>query len=214
MEAYLAYGGLTWDDVKMVKVSYSDQGDAFKSGKLDAVIFNPFGSAMYELESALDFTWLDLKDYTPEQFERVSEIAPTVVIAPFTGGAGMEDGEEVSAISYPTPLIAYADQDKNEIYGLVTAINEQFDKYKDTTITLKDFDLVGSLTAPTAIPFHEGTIEYLKEQDAWTAEAEAKNNQLLERQKQLEKGWKSFIETADANNLEEEWLKWKAENIK
>lgn len=211
MEAYLAYAGLTYDDVKTEQFSYSDQADAFKSGKIDAIIMNPYGSAMFELESAVDFKWLNLD---PARIDQVNKVASTVVIAPFTDGAGMKDGEEVYAISYPTPLIAYSSEDVNEIYELVKAINDQYDKYKDTTITLKDFNIEKSLIAPTAVPFHEGTIKYLKEQNLWTDEAEKKNNLLLERQKQLQENWKVFIEQASEDNIQEEWLKWKAENIK
>lgn len=213
IEGYLAFGGLTTDDVKQTRLSYGEQVDAFKTRKIDAIFFNPYGSGVFELESSVDFKWIDLSNGTEEQNKRVAEVAPTVVIAPFTKGAGMKEGESVSALSYPTPLVAYENKSEDFIYQLVSMINEQYDSYKDITMTLKDFNIDKSLISPTAIPFHEGTIKFLKEKNLWTAEAESKNKKLLAKEAELEKNWSEFIKTNPGDAIKEKWQKWKKEHM-
>lgn len=214
MEAYLAYAGLTWDDVEPVKVSYSDQGNAFKSGQIEAILFNVFGSPMYELESTVKFKWLDLTDDSAETAARVAEVAPSVKIEPFVDGAGMKDGEVIHGISYSTPITAYSDKSADEVYALVKAIDEQYDTYKDVTISLKDASLELVLLEPLVVPFHEGAVKYYKEKNVWTEEAEQKNNELIERQAQLQSLWKDFSATAKGDQWHDEWVKYKAENLK
>lgn len=213
MEAYLAYGGLTWDDVEEVRVSYSDQADAFQSGQMDAIIFNVYGSPMYELESAVDYVWLDLTDDSPETLERVAEVAPSVTIDPFTDGAGMEEGEVIHGVSYSTPITTYADKSVDEVYALVKALDEQYDNYKDVTISLRDASLDLVLTEPLVVPFHEGSIKYFEEKGLWTEEAEARNQELIERQEKLQTLWQEFMETAEGDDLHDEWNAYKEQNL-
>lgn len=213
MEAYLAYGGLTWDDVEEVKVSYSDQANAFKSGQIDAILFNVYGSPMYELESAVKFKWLNLDDQSPEVLERVAEAAPSVTIAPIKNAAGMEEGEEIFFIQYSVPVISYADKNAEEVYELVKAFDEQYDNYKDVTVSLGDSSLEDVMKKPLIVPFHEGAIKYYKEKGVWSEEDDAKNDELIHRQEQLKTLWGDFIQTAEGENLHEEWNEFKAEKL-
>ncbi|WP_194841511.1 TAXI family TRAP transporter solute-binding subunit [Sporosarcina obsidiansis] len=214
MEAYLAYGGLTWDDVKPVKVSYSDQGNAFKSGQIEAILFNVFGSPMFELESAVKFKWLDLTDDSAETIARVAEVAPSVKIEPFEKGAGMKEGEVVHGISYSTPITAYSDKSEDDVYELVKAIDEQYDSYKDVTTSLKDASIEKVLLEPLVVPFHEGAIKYYKEKGVWTEEADQKNNELLERADKLKELWSEFTPNAKGEQWNDEWVKYKKDNLK
>ena len=214
MEAYLAYGGLTWDDVKPVKVSYSDQGNAFKSGQIEAILFNVFGSPMYELESSTKFKWLDLTDDSDETIARVTKVSPSVKIEPFENAAGMKEGEVIHGISYSTPIVAYNDKSADEVYELVKAIDEQYDSYKDITISLKDASIEKVLLEPLVAPFHEGAVKYYKEKDVWTEQAEEKNNELIERQAKLQELWAEFAPNAKGEQWNDEWKKYKEENMK
>lgn len=214
MEAYLAYGGLTWEDVDAVKVSYSDQANAFKSGQIEAILFNVFGSPMYELENTTKFKWLDLTDDSEETIARVAEVAPSVKIEPFEEAAGMKKGEVIHGITYSTPITAYSDKSADEVYALVKAIDEQYDAYKDVTISLKDSSLEKVLLEPLVVPFHEGAIKYYKEKDVWTDEAEQANNDLIERQEKLQTLWKEFSKTVKGDQLHEEWSEYKKEHLK
>jgi TRAP transporter TAXI family solute receptor len=54
MEAFLNYGGLTWDDVEPVPLAYGEQIAALESGQIDALYQNVVGSNIEELASSTD----------------------------------------------------------------------------------------------------------------------------------------------------------------
>lgn len=214
MEAYLAYGGLTWNDVDAIDISYSDQANAFKAGQFDAIIMGPYGSALYEIENAVDIKWVSLDPNNKEGVENIKKIAPQVVVAPFSKAAGMEEGEEVYGISYPSPFVTRADVDADTVYNLVVAIDSQYDKFKNTTLSLSDYNLENVLKDPLVVPFHEGVVRYFKEKNVWSDEKEKKNNELIERQKKLQEGWKTTLNSSSDANFTENWLKWRKDNMK
>lgn len=213
LTAMLAYGGLTWDDVEPVDVSYGDQPDAVKSGQLDVLFQQVYGASLYELESAFPVRWLSMDDDSTERVEAAAEIAPYAVIGDFTGAPGQEEGELARAMMYTVPLIAYASTSESVVYETVKAIHENYDVYKDSTATTRAWSLDEANIVPTTVPFHAGTIKFLKENDAWSDEAAEKNQQLTERGQEMRAGWTDFIGSADKSNLAEEWASWKADNL-
>lgn len=211
MLAYLAYADLTYDDVELIDLAYSEQQEAFENNQIDAILFNPFGSVMSEIESKVDYKWLDLDSDSDERWDRVNEISPTVRQGVLKDAAGMEDGEELISIIYSVPYITYADYSEDEVYELVKGFDEQFENYKDATNVLYNHDIDEVLHEPLVVPFHEGQIKYLKENDLWTEEAEEKNNELIERQEKLQEGWNSM--DLDDDELKQNWEEWKKKNF-
>lgn len=213
LEAYLAYGGLTWDDVEPVDVSYSDQTEALETGRLDVLFSSAYGSNLEELASTVDVEWLSMEDDSPEKMAAVNELAPMVTIGEFSGAPGMEEGESAKNFAYTVPISTYAGTDEQRVYDLVKAMDENFDRYENTTPSAGEFALDEVLTEPLVVPFHPGTVRYLEEQGMWTEEAEQKNNELVERQGKLQDGWNAFIGPADKDNIAQEWTAWKEENL-
>ncbi|WP_035780123.1 TAXI family TRAP transporter solute-binding subunit [Arthrobacter sp. H14] len=213
LEAYLAYGGLTWEDVKPVDMSYSDQTEALETGRIDVLFSSAYGSNLEELASKVDVDWMSMDKKSPERMKRVHELAPMVTVGEFSGAPGMEEGESAKNFAYTVPISTYADTDSQTVYELVKAIDENYDRYKNTTPSVSEFALDEVLHKPQVVPFHKGTVRYLKEKGLWTDEAERKNNRLIERQSQLQAGWDEFIKTADKDNLAQEWIAWKEENL-
>ncbi|MGJ9404585.1 TAXI family TRAP transporter solute-binding subunit [Arthrobacter sp. KK5.5] len=213
LEAYLAYGGLTWDDVVPVDLSYSDQTEALDAGRLDVLFSSAYGSNLEELASTVDVDWLSMEDDSPAKLAAVHEIAPMVTIGEFSGAPGMEEGESAKNFAYTVPLSAYAKTEPQAVYDLVKAMDENFDRYRSTTPATSEFALDKVLHEPLVVPFHEGTVRYLREQGLWTEKAERKNRDLIQRQVTLRAGWDSFVKTADEDNLAREWTAWKDENL-
>lgn len=211
--AMLAYAGLTWDDVEPVEVAYGDQPNAVKSGQIDVLYQQVYGASLYELESAFPVRWLSMDDESPEKIEAVNEIAPSVEIGEFSGAPGQEEGESQKGFIYTLPLITYAETDESVVYETAKAIQDNYDDYKDTTATTKDWSIEAAFTSPTEVPYHPGTVKFLEENGAWSDEAETKNQELIERGEKLRSGWEEFIETADKGNLAEEWADWKQQNV-
>ena len=213
LTAMLAYGGLTWDDVKPVEISYSEQADAVKSGQLDVLFQQVYGASLYELESAFPVRWLSMDDDSPEKVGAVAENAPYAAIGDFTGAAGQKDGESARGLIYTLPLITYADASESAVYETAKAIQDSYDKFKDSTATTENWGLEQANTVPTTVPFHAGTVKFLKENNAWSDEADKKNRALIERGEKLRSGWEGFIGSADKENLADEWASWKETNL-
>ncbi len=214
LEAFLAYGGLTWDDVKVVEVGYSDQPGALQNGKIDVLFQQVYGASLYELESAFPVRWLSMDDTSAEKVAAVEEIAPSVEIGEFTDAPGLEDGESAKGMMYTVPVVAYEDADADEIEAIVAAINDNYDSYKDATATTTAWNLDQVQAGPREVPFHEGLIAYLEANDAWSDEAAAQQEALVERADQLDDAWDEFVETEGADdNVHDAWVAWKNKNL-
>jgi TRAP transporter TAXI family solute receptor len=206
-EALMAYGGVTWDDVTAVDMSYGDQPEALKNGQIDAVFHQVYGSSLFELEATFDVTEPD-----GEAADRVKEIAPSVDIKPFSNGPGQEEGEETYSINYALPMATYSESSADEVYALVSAIHDNFDAYKDVTQTTPGWSIDEAQIEPTEVPFHEGLVRFLDEQGVWTEEAAAKNDELIARGEALRSGWEEYVAQADEIS-HEDWNAWKDENL-
>src|SRR3546814_8746083 len=71
---------------------------------------------------------------------------------------------------------------------MAKAMVDQFPKYKDSAPGIAGFAL-DRQNFTWVIPYHEGAIRYFKEKGKWSAEAQAHNDKLVERQEVLTKAW-------------------------
>lgn len=211
-EALLAYGGLTWDDVEPVDISYGDQADGLQNGQIDAVYQQVYGSSLFELEATMDVQWIDLSETEGEKADAAEEVAPSTYIDSFTNGPGQEEGQEDNALYYSVPVISKTSTPADTVYALVSALHDDFDAYKDVTQTTSGWSIDEAQLVPTEVPFHEGLVRFLDEQGEWTEEAEEKNNELIERGEALRAGWDEYVEQTDEID-HESWNAWKDENI-
>ncbi|WP_029090516.1 TAXI family TRAP transporter solute-binding subunit [Brevibacterium album] len=214
MTAFLAYAGLTWDDVEAVDISYGDQADGLRNGQIDVVYQQVYGSSLYELDSQHDVQWLDLDAGDEEAVERMIEVAPSTYVDTFTGGPAQAEGEETEALFYTVPVITYADTSVEAVHDLATQLHENFDAYKDVTPTTDGWGIDAIQSEPTQVPFHDGLVQFLDEQGVWTEEAEARNQELIERQEQLQAEWDAYLEATEESEVgHESWIEWKDENL-
>lgn len=211
-EAILAYGGLTWDDVTPVDISYGDQADGLKNGQIDAVYQQVYGSSLFELEATTKVKWLDLSTTDGPEADAVKEVAPSTYLDTFSNGPGQEDGEEDYAVYYSVPMITKTETSADTVHAVVTALNDGFESYKDVTQTTPGWNIDQAQLVPTEVPFHEGLVRYLEEQGKWTDEAEQKNNELIERGEQLRSAWDEYVEQADTID-HDSWNEWKNEHV-
>jgi TRAP transporter TAXI family solute receptor len=215
IDAYLAYGGLTRDDVQSVNVAYGEQTEALKQGKIDAQYQQVYGSVIYELESQMDISWIDLDPDDTEAVDRLHELAPSVNVLPFEDAPAQEEGESTNGFVYSLPITAYDDVSEDEVYALVDSIARTYPKYENATINMPRWDPELVEDTPREVPYHPGLIRWLKEHDRWTEEAQAKQDELVERGERLDEEWAAFMETAGDYSDEEmlpAWIEWRAEH--
>jgi hypothetical protein len=107
----------------------------------------------------------------------------------------------------------YLWQDEELVYEIAKFLGESYDEYKDKQSILEQWSLeaLRSYIDRAVIPFHSGTIKYLKEKGIWTAEDDTWNEGQLELMDRYEEAWEAATEEALSNNIKierdnEEWL--------
>lgn len=193
-EAFLAYGGLTWDDVEVVEFGgYGDTWRALVAGNVDATYASSTVGTAYELESGpLGIFWPAIDPENAEGVARMQDEAPYLRPHLATEGAGIDPAKGIYLATYPYPvLVAMAGQDEDLVYQQTRAVVEQYDAFKGAApgadgwaLTSQDFQWL--------VPFHNGAIRYFREIGVWSDEAQAHNEQLVTRQDVLAKAWQEL----------------------
>lgn len=209
----LTAAGLTDKDVTMVPIDYGEQADALKSGKIDILFQQVYGSSLFELESTVDVRWVEFRKDDQALQQAIDDLSPSLMLGDFTGAPGQKEGESNVGYVYTVPVISYAETDDETVSIFVNAIIDSYDAYKDSTRTTADWSLETAVLVPQQVPFHDGLVKVLKERDLWTAEAQLKQDELLAREPKLNEGWKIVTEeVTDDRELADVWSKWKEDN--
>ena len=190
MEAYLAYGGLTWDDVEVVEFGgYGDSWKALGSGQSDVAFAATNSGFAYEQETNPNgLFWPPIDANDTEALERMQNVAPYFAPGEATVGAGIDGKDAIKTAKYPYPiLIAMADKDEDFVYNLTKAMVEQFDEYNGDAPGIEGWAL-DKQNMTFVAPYHDGAIRYFKEAGVWSEEAQAHNDQLIARQEALVAG--------------------------
>lgn len=199
-DAYLAFAGLTRDDVETVWFgSYGALKTALLSNQIDAFSSVTASSMMREIEaSPRGLTWPAFEASNKEGWKAMQDIISFVSPAEEGIGAALSVDHPVALVGYRYPMITtYASASEEEIYNLVKAIDESFDLFKGSTPGGEEWALEKSAVTPADAPFHEGAIRYAKEKGVWTDEDQAWQEKRLARSKALQQAWNAAEEEFD-----------------
>jgi TRAP transporter TAXI family solute receptor len=202
--AFLAYGGITPKDVKQVVVS--GMGGAYNAlldGTTDGA-FLPFeGSASYKMEgSPKGLRWLPMELDNKEGWKRLQKYLP--MYGPFVGksGAGISEKKPVIGGGYILGFFAYDNADIDVIYLISKAVYNGYEMYKAVSDDLKYWDRGLLLNYEKQIlPFHDGTIKFLKEIGKWTPQMEKWQAYKLEQEKKRKLAWSNVVKDAKAKKI-------------
>lgn len=217
-EAYLAFGGLTWDDVERVDYpGYARSFDGIIAGDVDASFTTTVTPPAQQLASSpRGISWPVLDPDDTEGWERMLAVAPYFQPHEVTAGAGDVSADNpVPSASYPYPIVvANHDLDDQIAYGLIKALQENYDDYKDAApgavgYALEHQDLTWVL------PFHDAVVEYYKEIGEWTDEMQAHQDELIQRQDLLLETWNDFLADApdDEEAFRDAWMETRAKAL-
>ena len=192
--AYLAFAGLTWDDVE--KVEFGGFGDSWKgmvNGQVDAAFASTNSGKAYELEaSPRGIVWPPLPAGDAEGWSRLNKIAPFFQPNKATVGAGISDAEPYEGGAYPYPvLIAYEDQKADLVFSMTKAMYDLFPAYEGKAPGIGGWALERQ-NFKWVVPFHPGAIAYYKEIGVWSDELQAHNDDLIRRQDVLAEAWSAL----------------------
>ena len=207
-EAYLACGGLTWDDVE--RVEFGGFGDSWRgliSGQVDAAFASTNSGMAYEAASSpRGLTWPAIAADDEKCHSAMQSIAPFFSPNAARVGATIDGGEPAPGATYAYPvLVAMAEQDADLVYNMTKAMVELFPEYTGKAPGIDGWAL-DAQNFQWVVPYHEGAIRYFKEIGKWSDEAQAHNDKLVEKQKVLADAWKAL---GDSGVSDDEWqAKW------
>jgi TRAP transporter TAXI family solute receptor len=214
MEALLAWGGLNWDDVKVVEFgSWPANMSSIAEGKADVVYALPDASHTFEAASGphgVRFLEMD-PEKEPEAAKRFLEVRPTVGFGKCTRGVKSAQGVVMPIVT--VHLYALKDKDPELIYNLSKWLAENYDSYKDKNKTLATTSLQNFRTSLNGIylPIHTGTIKFLKENRLWTEADEKGQAYNVELVGNYKKAYQQSLTEADKKGVEinpknKEWV--------
>jgi TRAP transporter TAXI family solute receptor len=210
VEAILAFGGLTWDDVEKVEFpGFGQSWDGIINNQSDCAFAVTTSGKAYQLEaSPRGIHWPPLPTEDEEGWKRLRSKAPFFVPNKATIGAGVSEENPHHGAAYPYPiLIAYADQDDDLVYAMTKAMVELFPHYKEGAPGIEGWAL-DKQVFDWVVPYHPGAIRYFEEIGVWSEEFQKHNGQLIERQKALETAWEEATAAGvdDAQAFEKVWM--------
>ncbi|MDQ2094948.1 TAXI family TRAP transporter solute-binding subunit [Rhodalgimonas zhirmunskyi] len=214
-EAYLAYGGLTWDDVE--RVDFGGFGDSWKGmidGSVDAAFASTNSGRAYEAASGpRGLYWPPIDPNNAEGLKRMQDIAPffTPMLAKVGATIDGTDGTMTAGYAYPV-LMTYAVQDEDLTYNMTKAMDQYFSSYEGKAPGINGWAL-DKQNMQWVAPYHDGAIRYYKEVGKWTDADQKHNDMLVARQAALMKAWEELKAEAP-DNWEEAWAEKRREALK
>lgn len=213
-EAFLACGGLTWDDVERVDFpGYSAMWTGVVNGQVDAAYATTVSGPTRKLEaSPRGIFWPPAPHDDDGCWERMAGVVPFMQKHVATRGAAISEDNPHEGATYPYPmLITLADQDEQLVFDLARAIDVHYDEYKNAdpgsigwAMDRQNFQWV--------VPFHDGSVRYFQSIGVWSDEAQAHNQRLIERQNVLARAWQAH-KADDPDDFTEVWMSRRAEAL-
>jgi len=217
MEALMACGGITWDDVTRVDYpGYDAMWNGVINGEVDVAFGTTVSGPARRLEaSPRGIVWLPTPHDDADCWQRIRDIAPYFTPHMATRGPGISDENPQEGSDYPYPmLVALAEKDENTVYWMTRVINENYDHFRDAdpgsigwAVDRQVFDWV--------VPYHDGAVRYWREIGVWTEEFEEHNQSLIRRQEVLADAWQELDSRRIRNDAERDaaWLVLRAERL-
>lgn len=193
-EAYLAYGGLTWDDVERVDFGgFGASWTGLIEGQVDAAFASTNSGRAYEAEAGpRGLFWPPIDPENAEGLERMQSVAPFFQVNKAVVGATIDgtDGYQGAGYAYPV-LTAIDSTDADLVYNMTKAMVELFPEYDGNAPGIGGW-AIDKQNFEWVVPYHEGAIRYYQEQGLWTDAAQAHNDNLIARQEALQAAWEAL----------------------
>ena len=213
-EAFLACGGLTWEDVERVDFpGYSAMWTGVINGQVDAAYATTVSGPTRKLEaSPRGIFWPPAPHDDEGCWERMATVVPFMQKHVATRGAAISVDNPHEGATYPYPLlITLSDQDEQLVFDLARAVDVHYEEYKNAdpgsigwAMDRQNFQWV--------VPFHDGAVRYFQSVGVWNDEAQAHNQRLIERQNVLAQAWQAQ-KAENPDDFREVWMIRRAEAL-
>ena len=206
-QAFLACGGLTWDDVERVDFpGYNAMWTGIVNGQVDAAYATTVSGPTRKLEaSPRGIFWPPAPHDDAGCWQRMDGVVPFMQKHIATRGAAISEDNPHEGATYPYPmLITLAGQDEQLVHDLAKAIHIHYEEYKNAdpgsigwAMERQNFQWV--------VPFHEGAVRYFKSIGVWSDADDAHNSRLIQRQNVLATAWQAH-RAEDPDDFSAAWM--------
>jgi TRAP transporter TAXI family solute receptor len=207
-EAFLACGGLTWDDVERVEFpGYVAMWNGIVNDQIDAAYATTVSGPTRKLEaSPRGIFWPPAPHDDTACWAGIRSVAPYFLPHVATRGAGISAAQPHEGATYPYPLLtALATSDSDTVSALVQALVTHYDDYKNSDPGAIGWALDRQVFR-WVVPYHEGAVRTYRALGVWTDEDDAYNARLIERQNVLADAWKDHVSSGvAAERFEAAW---------
>lgn len=181
-KAMLSTVGMTWNDLEVVPVaSFRDGVQAFIEGRTDAVISSVGSGLTQQADANLGgIRFLTLPD-GEDVSERMWNEEPGFHAVEVPSGFSLGIEEDLVLAGKETYLTANANASADAVYEIVRLLWENIDELASVHPLFGRWTHDDMVNSRVTIPFHDGTIRFLKEVGQWTPEHEATHQELLAR---------------------------------
>jgi len=200
-EAYLAYGGLTWDDVERVDFGgFGASWTGLIEGQVDAAFASTNSGKAYEAAAGpRGLFWPPIDPANAEGLAAMQKIAPFFLTNKARVGATIDGTDGYQGAGYPYPVLtAIAATEDDLVYNMTKAMVDLFPQYDGNAPGIGGWAL-DKQKMEWVVPYHNGAIRYYKEAGLWTDAAQAHNDDLVKRQETLSAAWEALKAEAPAD---------------
>jgi TRAP transporter TAXI family solute receptor len=156
----LQANGLTYNDVKMSFVSYTDAVSQVQDGH--AVAFTAGttipSSAVMDLATARDVKILDLAD----QLEAMKKLNPGYTLNTIPKGTYPKQDKDIRVIGYATHIVASCKLPEDTVYAMTKGIAQNTQQLSLIVKDISKLDPKG-MAVDIGVPFHKGAAKFYKE---------------------------------------------------
>ncbi len=157
---WLQVNGITYNDMKMSFVSYTDAVSQVQDG--NAVAFTlgttiPSGAVM-DLASARDIKLLDLTD----QLEPMKKLNPGYTLAVVPKGTYPKQDKDVNVIAYATHIVASCKLPEDVVYAMTKAMATNIPQMAAINKAIANLT-PKQMAEDIGVPFHKGAAKYYQE---------------------------------------------------
>jgi uncharacterized protein len=179
IEAWLAAGGLTWNDVQRIPVADFASGlKALREGRADGTFAgSPVTAPTRELDAAVSIRPLPLQP-TEKALAALDDLLPAAMPDVGKRGYGILR-EDTPLIQYPINLAATSLLSEEAAYELVKALWENYQELAPIHPWLKLWTREQMFNPKPQVPYHPGSVKFFKEQGLWTPELERLQQKFL-----------------------------------
>lgn len=181
-KAMLGTVGMSWSDLDVVPVaSFRDGVQALIEGRAVAAISSVGSGLTQQADASLGGVRFLTLPEGDDVSERMWNEEPGFHAVHVTAGFALGIEEDLVLAGKDTYLTANADTSPDAVYEIVKLLWENMGELASVHPLFASWSHGDMVSSRVTLPFHEGTIRFLKEVGEWTPEHEAIHQELLER---------------------------------